>query len=102
MKHTRGLWQADRHHIGDGWRVFVKHKADADQHDAICDLETWQTKEETRANAALIASAPELLEACKMALNEIKSMAEALRNDHETCLSWEPLTNTILRATGGK
>ena len=56
---------ADNHLIGDGWRVFVRHNADIDQHDAICDLETWQTEEETEANARLIAAAPDLLEALK-------------------------------------
>uniref|UniRef100_A0A6M3LWM1 Uncharacterized protein n=1 Tax=viral metagenome TaxID=1070528 RepID=A0A6M3LWM1_9ZZZZ len=65
MKHTKGPWKAGHHHIGDGWRVFVQHQADDDQHDAICDIETWQTKEETQANAALMAASPELLEACK-------------------------------------
>lgn len=65
MKHTgytKGEWIADNHHIGDGWRVFVRHNADIDQHDAICDLETWQTEEETEANARLIADAPQLAE----------------------------------------
>ena len=65
MEHTKGTWKATRWNIGDGWRVHVLHTADNDTHDAICDLETWQTDKETVANARLIAAAPELLEALK-------------------------------------
>ena len=66
-KFTKGKWTFGNHHCGDGMRVFVQHEDDADQHDAICDIENWQTEEETHANAYLISSAPELLEACKLA-----------------------------------
>lgn len=41
----------------------MDHHNGLDMHDAICDLETWQTEEQTEANARLIAAAPELLEA---------------------------------------
>ncbi len=69
MSHTKGKWIFGNHHclVGDGMRVFVQHEHDADQHDAICDLELWQTEEETTANAHLISAAPDLLEACKLA-----------------------------------
>ena len=64
-KHTPGPWKYAPHLCSDGYRVFVPHEADNDQHDAIADLETWQTPEETEANACLIAAAPDLLAACE-------------------------------------
>jgi len=62
-KHTPGQWTHAKHLIGDGYRVFVDHGNGQDMHDAIADLETWQTDEQTEANARLIAAAPDLLEA---------------------------------------
>ena len=93
MKHTPGPWKADMHHIGDGWRVFVQHKAESDQHDAICDLETWQKDRETQANARLIAASPALLEACEMALRVLlqtgngEDYVDRTINDLEAALS---------------
>jgi len=60
-KHTPGPWKHAPHLCSDGYRVFVPHEADNDQHDAIADLETWQTPEQTEANARLMAAAPDLL-----------------------------------------
>jgi hypothetical protein len=63
-QHTPGPWKAAPHLLGEGtWRVFVPKAADDDMHDAIADLEHWQSFGATEANARLIAAAPTLLEA---------------------------------------
>lgn len=97
MGHTPGPWKAGRHNIGDGWRVFVKHHADADQHDAICDLETWQSEKATKANATLIAAAPELLIACKGAIAAL-SQHKTFPADIDAAKSF--LTDAIAKAEG--
>ena len=76
MKFTPGKWIADRHICGDGWRVFVQHTAENDQHDAICDIETWQSDEQTKANAFLIAASKKLLACCKLALPLLQEYRE--------------------------
>ncbi len=80
MAHTPGTWKADRHLISDGWRVFVQHNADNDQHDAICDLETWQSDEQTEANARLIADAPRLAEENATLLDALKMAVRFLEH----------------------
>ena len=79
-KHTPGPWKYAPHLCSDGYRVFVPHEADNDQHDAIADLETWQTPEQTEANARLIAAAPDLLQAVKL-LQVRVFMAEGSENE---------------------
>ena len=93
MEHTKGPWSATRWAIGDGWRVHVLHTADNDVHDAICDLDTWQSDDQTEANARLIAAAPELLEACNRCLDFI--------NIHHTgTMLREMLETAIAKAEG--
>lgn len=45
----------------------------ADGLSGICEMSDWMSKEEMEANARLIASAPELLEAMKKAVKFISS-----------------------------
>ncbi len=100
MDHTKGKWTFGNHHCGDGMRVFVQHEADTDQHDAICDLETWQTEEETKSNAQLIASSPDLLEACKKARHQLWTKRKTfMESDHETM---NLLSAVISKAEGKK
>jgi hypothetical protein len=73
MKHTPGKWEIDGYETtavialkGGKWRCVAK-----------CGLHNGMTPldlNEQKANARLIASAPELLEACKLALGEFKEM----------------------------
>lgn len=60
-KHTPGPWEQS------GCSVYGKTTAKP-----ICLMSGPAMQEEREANARLIASAPELLEACKMALNLYK------------------------------
>jgi hypothetical protein len=73
MAHTPGPWDAEC--ITDGaWEI----KSDPQQGPwkAVCDVkanrlgEAAVTNDESESNARLIAAAPEMLEACKVALAE--------------------------------
>ena len=64
LKHTKGPW-AVAHSAGVGHAdLIVSDHANA----TICEIDSDGPKEETEANARLIASAPDLLEACKMTM----------------------------------
>ena len=67
MKHTPGKWtvQPFKH------QIFI----DSDNHYIADMFKEHQSREEQLANANLIAAAPELLEACKDALSEMKKSA---------------------------
>ncbi len=70
MKHTPSPWEAETHTVQDGKggykyaRVYRKHKYSKE----IALVTTRIDSDEDKANAQLIAAAPELLEACKEAL----------------------------------
>lgn len=56
--------------------------------------------EQSEKTAVVISAAPEMLNACRLALSEIMAMAEMMGNDYETCLSFGPLTIAINKALG--
>jgi len=58
-KHTAGPWKSEF----DGYEVFAKRK------EFCCVVMVMQEHHEYKANARLIAAAPELLEACKDGLH---------------------------------
>lgn len=104
-KHTPGPWQYD----SDGHFVCV----DMDASKMICDIRGWgwlqkmghQKAVETQiANAKLIASAPDLLEACQWALKQFEKLSDDGRYP-EHLLSenggngFTPLVNAIKKAT---
>uniref|UniRef100_A0A6M3JR48 Uncharacterized protein n=1 Tax=viral metagenome TaxID=1070528 RepID=A0A6M3JR48_9ZZZZ len=102
MEHTKGQWIADNHLLGDGWRVFIQHGAGNDQHDAICDLETWQTEKETEANARLIASAPDLLEACEILVRIIRGTLSGGVDIHGIERPWMRKAKKAIRRAKGE
>ena len=67
MKHTLGPWKL--HDMEENVIVGKDHLTIADVN------ATNRSKEENNANALLIASAPELLEACKVGLKEMELWA---------------------------
>jgi hypothetical protein len=64
-------------------------------------LSLIEQKTKTEANARLIAAAPDLLAAAKIAIEEVKAMAEMLGNDHEMTLSWSRLNDAIAKTEEG-
>lgn len=72
-KHTPGPWHIDKHKDG----IFIHDKLAV----YIASVTSWGKKSEkmrieSEANAALIAAAPELLEACKKAYAVIELIRE--------------------------
>ena len=63
-KHTSGPWKLEKSSMGRTSRIISQ--------DDLVIAECWNSEQE--ANARLIASAPELLEACKEALKEFNEM----------------------------
>ena len=62
MKHTQGKWEV----ISDPFAIRVTHRPAPHTVRRICEISTQhKTVDEAEANAKLIASAPELLEALK-------------------------------------
>ncbi len=96
-KWTQGPWRNDSGVI----------RAEAAWYTKVCDMPTWgpyddpdvsaTVEAEVNANAALIASAPRLLEACKEAVDVL--------DDIDTDLAWLAVIicrNAIEAATGGQ
>ena len=64
MKHTQGKWTKNYWTVG---RIEI-----VTDNNVICEIHQQHEREEQVANAKLIAAAPELLEACKLALRDYK------------------------------
>ena len=74
QKHTPGPWEAEWHRKYKQWNVFPESgKAVV----SVTDLCGEYSKEETEANARLIAAAPDLLEALKAIVsNQIRCLED--------------------------
>lgn len=82
-QHTPGpwkaaAWQTTDFHIKSDWPGF----ADDQQHLVATVPANREGPARTRANAALIASAPELLTACRALLDDIDSEGDVLQFHH--------------------
>lgn len=76
MKHTPGKWKVNEHIFGEYFADIEGRDSDCPTNDkqirTIAVILKYASKEECKANARLIAAAPELLEACKKALNNLR------------------------------
>ena len=52
------------------------------------------------ANAALIAAAPDLLAACKLAVRFVEDVCKGHQWPHENCEAWKAATAAIAKAKG--
>jgi len=91
MDYTKGPWKIE--HKPNMGRHFV-HGPD---NNAVCKMADSRTSEETKANAHLIASAPELLEACKRVLQAISGARNGARPAIDECRNLE---QAIAKAEG--
>lgn len=75
--HTPGPWEADVHMGRDGFTI-------ADMIEpSICEMVSSHSPEEVKANAHLIAAAPDLLDALDRLVEDlIEAHADELDNDH--------------------
>ena len=103
MKHTPGPWQVDRrpysYTILSRWTSVDP----GDQREVcrIADYDAEHVTEQQAIDAALIAAAPDLLEACRAALAEVNEW-QAVNFRHPTLdAASERLRWAIARAQGG-
>ena len=104
MKHTPGAW-----HLGKGnggGSIFTDQETRMRMTDKgttlypICKIIDGWNKEEDGANAFLIASAPDLLEACKEMV-KLYDAKELIPPDKFPVM-WGKVRNAISKAEGGK
>ena len=89
-KHTPGPWMATGHETDPRWQVFYRHSSGGLVRVAICDDDR-----DDGANARLIAAAPDLLDACKAALNWLSRCGQE-------GLVREEIEKTVKKAEGGE
>ena len=76
-KHSPGPWAIEYDEVDEDWRIVSEPRngyvtvISYYEHDEDDTPENLATVEEVKANASLIAAAPELLEALEMALDEL-------------------------------
>ena len=106
-KHTPGPWKASKTHLAssDTWYVIIDPEGRGpimevggkDKPGQIADAKYLVTDPSIiEANAHLIASAPELLEACKFARMQLSALAKEGRYDK----GWEIIQQAISKAEG--
>lgn len=84
MKHTPGPWRIDSGHEG-GWMIIGCDLV-------LCQRSPWAIRqEESKANARLIAAAPDLLEAAENLENDDGAIPEH---------AWKLLQDAIAKAKG--
>lgn len=84
--YTPGPWEARKHHDDSHW--FVDHQQGGEGYTLVDEL--------SEGDANLIASAPDLLEACEVAFNRLRE--ESLQWGSKT--SEGIVENAIIKATG--
>ena len=97
MKHTQGKWLQKQVKANDRpGKVTLIHTDYKDGHLGVATV-NWTDDEEGQANANLIASAPELLKACKRARQAIGG---ARRGANPAQSEIEQLNKVIAKAEG--
>jgi hypothetical protein len=106
-KHSRGPWTA--YNYGkDSYGKQISTVSHSDGCDRVCELiSVKDNAEETQANARLIAAAPELLAALKMAIGSLlhlKKQSAHLGEDHAEhaadCMAFRAAYEAINKAEG--
>lgn len=113
-KHTPGPWRVIERPESTIW---IQGPPDENGYREVCTLPDYMLlkRETTKANASLIASAPELLEALKIAQAQIRLYAEYAKEMKKIGRGYEPtaygyspeyfdgiMSAAIAKATGGE
>ena len=101
MSHSNGRWYVDGHYVKvlKPEREFLNEGAP----ETICEMQSSVSPEETTANQRLIAAAPELLEACRAAMELVARVALVHRESMtqaEYTTTQNALLSAIAKATG--
>ena len=107
MKHTQGPWEVHYHsHINkELWLSILKGAWDITHNGAsnpavvACSKYSAMGEEENLANAYLIAAAPDLLEACKFAFENLKPQGN-IKKDFSGHNAIATLSRAITKAEG--
>lgn len=91
MEHTQGQWEMEYHECRKTYDDTIYPMQIATAETYICQRVEGLTKEQSIANAKLIASAPELLDALKSVLEFVPKM--------EQLATWERAEQAIKKAT---
>jgi hypothetical protein len=75
VNHSLAPWHIDEMQADD-WRINISNYYTNIACTYHINLDPVEPDKETMANARLIATAPELLEACKHVMNNLKEMSE--------------------------
>jgi len=97
-KHTPGPWSAQR--LAERWGAFCINGKDGIRI-VSCMLNNKRTRQEKRANAMLIAAAPDLLEALKCAHSELHSQQDGIMESFTYAHVIKTIDAAIAKATGG-
>ena len=92
MKHTKGPW------ITNVWTT-GRRTVGAENNLVIAEIHQVHKPDEMKANARLIASAPELLEALKRCANHLRNRPDPTPGDE---LLYTEIRPIVLKATGGE
>lgn len=93
--HTPGPWR-----IGDACHTIFPPKSDTHSLRAIASINGYRGSDEFRANARLIAAAPELLEACQTIAEQAKRTAITDGSYTIPYATYGALLRVIHKATG--
>ena len=100
---TSGVWQADTRG-SDGIDIYNGPEDTAEWIARVYDLDDEDGNDQTAANARLIAAAPQLLEACKVALAALGPLPSGMKWPPKLWASvafvYHLLDETIARAEG--
>lgn len=99
MPHTPGPWENEDGEITARGAV-VANVYQADDFPCLDDADRPAAEEECKANARLIAAAPDLLEACRSALVPVKEAWAKQMEGNDLWPVFEALRAAVARAEG--
>ena len=95
MKHTKGPWEIIEKKVYRPWKSEIEIRGQ----DNIFIADIGIGYVEAKANARLIAAAPDLLEACEFAYQNLSPKGN-IRKDYDGHLAIATLTRAIQKAKG--
>ena len=103
-KHTPGPWEVTSMGIAEGVRthIVIRQTPSGSVHNPVAtalDAHPCGDPQTRDANARLIAAAPDLLEACQLALVDLAALCDTAGHDVTTTMSYDNIRAAIAKAT---